>query len=135
MIEGPLSELLKIIIEISVGMLGLFGTFIGLMWGFTQFILRTRAMSDIEFINFLQEASHIIRYLIISCLIFIGVTLFSAAVFISEDLAIQIPYLGSFTVISLFLFLSIASFALGLSFSVYIFYMVGRSIVYLSRRP
>jgi len=134
MIEDSIRVLLESLIKISVGMFGLSGTLMGLIWGFTQFISRTREMSDYEITNFLRESSHIIRYLILLCLLFICVSLFSAAVFISEGLTFEIPYLGSITVFSVLLSLSICLFAIGFSFSVYIFYRIGRSIIYLSRR-
>jgi len=134
MIEGSLSSFLGNMIGISVGMFGLCGTLIGLVWGFTQFISRSREMSDLEFTNFVQESCRIIRYLILSCLTFMGVSLFSAVAFISGDLTVQVPYIGLFAVISILLFSAIILFIIGLFFLVYIFIRVLRSIAYLSRR-
>jgi hypothetical protein len=121
-------------IAISIGLFGLCGTLIGLVWGFTQFISRGRQMSDLEFTNFIQESSSIIKYSILACLIFMAVSLFSAAAFISGDLIVEVPYIGLFAVASILLFLSIIFFIIGMIFLVYVFLRVWRSIVYHLRR-
>jgi hypothetical protein len=121
-------------IAISIGLFGLCGTLIGLVWGFTQFISRGRQMSDLEFTNFIQESSSIIKYSILACLIFMAVSLFSAAAFISGDLIVEVPYIGLFAVTSILLFLSIIFFIIGMIFLVYVFLRVWRSIVYHLRR-
>lgn len=134
MIEGSFSSFLGNMIAISIGLFGLCGTLIGLVWGFTQFISRGRQMSDLEFTNFIQESSSIIKYSILACLIFMAVSLFSAAAFISGDLIVEVPYIGLFAVTSILLFLSIIFFIIGMIFLVYVFLRVWRSIVYHLRR-
>lgn len=134
MIEGSFSSFLGNMIAISIGLFGLCGTLIGLVWGFTQFISRGRQMSDLEFTNFIQESSSIIKYSILACLIFMAVSLFSAAAFISGDLIVEVPYIGLFAVASILLFLSIIFFIIGMIFLVYVFLRVWRSIVYHLRR-
>jgi hypothetical protein len=134
MMDGSISSFLGNMAVISVGMFGLCGTLIGLVWGFTQFISRGREMSDLEFTNFIQESSSIIRYLIVSCLIFVTVSLFLAIAFISEDLTIEVPYVGLFTIFSVLLSLSIILFIIGLLFLAYVFLRIWRSLIYLLRR-
>lgn len=131
MIACFFSSFLDNMTKISVGMFGLCGMLIGLVWGFTQFISRGREMSDLEFINFIQESLRIIKYLILSCSIFMAVSLFSAAASIFGDLTLEAYYIGLFTVASILLSLLIILFIIGMLFLAYVFLRIWRSIIYL----
>lgn len=121
-------------IKICVGMFGLCGTLIGLVWGFTQFISRSREMTDLEFANFARESFSIIRYLILSCLIFMSTSLFSATAIIIGELSVYVPYIGLCKISSILLFLLIALFSIGLFILANVFIRIWRSMRYLARR-
>lgn len=120
--------------KICVGMFGLCGTLIGLIWGFAQFISRSREMTDLEFADFTRESFRIIRYLILSCLIFMSASLFSATAIMIGDSSIYVPYIGLCMVSYILLFMLIALFSIGLSILVYAFIRIWHSMKYLPRR-
>lgn len=128
------TDFFSIMINICVGMFGLCGTLIGLIWGFAQFISRSREMTDLEFANFTKESFRMIRYLISSCLLFISASLFSAAAIMVEDSLVYVPYVGLCKVSSILLILLITLFTIGLLILISVFVRIWHSMKYLSRR-
>jgi hypothetical protein len=114
-------------------MLGLSGTLIGLIWGFTQFTARVREASDLEITLFLEESSKVIRWLLYSCGIFSFNSVILVIFMFIPNLNIALPYIGMIDLIFVLIILSVVLFIAGCYLVTYVLLKVGRSIINLSR--
>lgn len=124
-------DILASLTNLDIGLFGFCGVLLGLFWGFTQFITRGEAMTDLDRRGFLEDSSRITKRLVSSILIYIsGTIIFSFDLYVPGTPIVALDSISA----RAFLFLEgLFLLGVGLTITFTVFPLIIRSIDYLSK--